>query len=932
MKSCKKVLKYFGGILFPLIVLIFMVAGPSMAGTTGKIFGKIVDKTTGEPLISASVIVNSSNRGAATDLDGEYYILNISPGIYSVTASMVGYQPVTYTGVSISIDKTTTLDFSLDMMVLEAAEAVVFVVERPMVKRDLTSSESLVSSEQLDMMPVENFGEAVQLQAGVVNGHFRGGRSSEVSYMIDGVVVSDPYANSDPFGRNTSNQVETGAIQEIQVISGTFNAEYGQAMSGIVNVVTKDGDREKIEGHVSMGIGDYVSSQSLGLNSGFDPIPDRSNYMDDLNLSHLQDYQLNLSGPVPYSNSVTFFTTARFLSDNGRLYGQRIFTPSDSNNFSDPTFSLDNVMRSGDGEVVSLDPFEKWSFQVKLTKHFESGGKLSYSILRDAMEFQNLDENRAHQDETIRGFKYNPDGNYQKFKTGQNHILSWTHALSNKTFYNINASYTSNTEKQYVHEDPFSSEYVDPRRLQDAQNHAFYTGGQAMWNVDRETRIAGLKFDITHQLDKKNQLKLGVDVTQYLLRLNEFQLLWDDIEQEVYINPPGSWNNQEYPDRDAESLLGGFPFSGPGHRPMQSSFYMQDKMEYESMIVNLGVRFDYFHPDGVIPNDLRDPASTRSEDNYREAEAHTQFSPRIGLAFPLTEAGVVHFSYGHFFQTPPFQYLYYNPNFFVRGGPLQTLIGNAELKPEKTIMYEVGLQQEIAPGVGLDITGFYKDIRNLLGTEIQNTYEQDRYARYVNRDYGNVRGITIALDRRQDNLFGLSMDYTFQVAEGNSSTPDKIFEDSQLDPPRETEKRVVPLDWDQSHTFNASLTLGEPSTWSVGVIGTLGSGLPYTSNPYLKPKEDTNGESKPMQYKVDLKAYRVINVSDMKFTLTLWVYNLFDRKNENDVWSDTGRATYTLENTQSVTVKGYNTLDDYLNHPEWFAAPRQVKLSLSFGF
>lgn len=247
-------------------------------------------------------------------------------------------------------------------------------------------------------------------------------------------------------------------------------------------------------------------------------------------------------------------------------------------------------------------------------------------------------------------------------------------------------------------------------------------------------------------------------------------------------------------------------------------------------------------------------------------------------------------------------------------------------------MYEIGLQQEIADGVGLNVTGFYKDIRNLLGTEILETWDGKRYARYVNRDYGNVRGVTLAVEKRFSGGFGASLDYTYQVAEGNTSDPDKVFENNRQDPPVESEKKVLPLDWDQTHTINANVNFGDPGNWSIGLIGTLGSGLPYTSQPFLEERGVTNGERKPMKVDVDLKAYKAFELSGMKASLTLTIYNLFDIQNENDVFRDTGRATYTLETNQAYTVHGINTLDDYFYHPEYFDAPRQVKLTFSVGF
>jgi outer membrane receptor protein involved in Fe transport len=948
-------------------ILLLICVMTAMGGTTGKLIGKVIDADTGEPVVGANVVVIGTSRGAATDLDGEYYILNLPPGRYDVRASALGFGPLVFEGVRVSVDQSTPLDFELQPTVLEAAEVVTVTARPPDVKKDLTSSEARVDATDLQMQPIDNLGEAVNLQAGVVNGHFRGGRSSEVSYMIDGVIVSDKYSSSDPLGRETSNQVEVAAIQEIQVISGTFNAEYGQAMSGIINVVTKDGDVEEYHGEATVGFGDYVSDQSLQLGE-YTPKPDRTTYLDDLNPTHFQDIQFNLSGPVPLigGNKTSFFGSFRRISDHGRLYGQRLFVPSDSSDFSSDNSENWHIERSGDGEVVTLDPYEKWSMQGKLTHRFTPTLKAFYSLLYDDMEYQNLDGRVNESSEDPRLFKYNPEGNYRRFRSGQNHLLAINNAFSDKSFYNARLSYTHNSYQYYVHEDPYTDEYVNPDRLQDAQNYAYYTGGQGMWHHDRETHRAGVKFDLTSQVTKRHQVKAGIDLSQYLLTLEEFQLVWDDETDRQKINPLGSWNHQVYPSRKASSPLEGFPFKPDGYRPMEFSAYIQDKMEYEFMVVNFGVRFDFFHPDGSVPTDLRDPANERltyydSEldttvtgldpitpianpnstnpyirynfwrDKYRNASSVKQVSPRIGIAFPVTARGVLHFSYGHFFQIPPFQYLYENPEYAIRTNTM-SLIGNAELKPERTVMYEVGLQQQLVEGVAMTVTGFYKDVRNLLGTEILRTYNQIQYARYINRDYANVRGVTVAIDKRFENKVGVAVDYTFQIAEGNASDPLQVYQYNQADPPKEPEKKVRPLDWDQTHTLNGTFTFGDPSDWSVALIGRLGSGLPYTSNPFLQPQGDLNGARKPVQVNLDMKAFKMLDLGGLNASITLWIYNVFDIRNELEVWSDTGRAGYTLERLRAAEVRGYNNLGDFFTRPEWYSSPRQVRLVFSVGF
>ena len=231
----------------------------AFAGITGKLSGIITSKDTGERLIGANVIIEETTLGAATDENGNYFILQSPPGTYTVRGTMIGYQTLILNDVRIKVDLTTALDGALPESAVSMDEVVV-QAERPMIQTDVTYSQANISSEEVEMLPVEEFEDVLALQAGVVMTggeiHVRGGRGGEISYMIDGITVTDPYNSG------MAVEIENNAIQELQFISGTFNAEYGQAMSGIVNIITKDGDYSKFSGSVSTSTGDYHSADN----------------------------------------------------------------------------------------------------------------------------------------------------------------------------------------------------------------------------------------------------------------------------------------------------------------------------------------------------------------------------------------------------------------------------------------------------------------------------------------------------------------------------------------------------------------------------------------------------------------------------------------------------------------------------------------------
>jgi len=227
-------MKYFHKFLIASVISLHLVT----AGTTGKLVGIVLDKASKEPLIGANVMIAGTGLGTATDAEGRYFILQIPPKTYSVKFSMIGYKDVLVKNVKIQLDLTTTLNAELEEGVI-GMETVEVTAQRPMVQPDVTYSQVNITSDEIDMLPVEEFEDIIALQAGVVNSgglHVRGGRSGEIAYMIDGITVTDPY------DAGMAVEIENNAIQELQFISGTFNAEYGKAMSGIINIITKTGD------------------------------------------------------------------------------------------------------------------------------------------------------------------------------------------------------------------------------------------------------------------------------------------------------------------------------------------------------------------------------------------------------------------------------------------------------------------------------------------------------------------------------------------------------------------------------------------------------------------------------------------------------------------------------------------------------------------
>nr|HQV32427.1 TonB-dependent receptor [Calditrichia bacterium] len=377
--------------------------------------------------------------------------------------------------------------------------------------------------------------------------------------------------------------------------------------------------------------------------------------------------------------------------------------------------------------------------------------------------------------------------------------------------------------------------------------------------------------------------------------------------------------------------------------PREFAAYVQDKIELDDFIINLGLRFDYFDPNAQTLSDLLNP-------NYNElfpfgnkqAETNFQLSPRLGVAFPISSTGVIHVSYGHFFQIPNFEQLYQmsadHPDGTVRypidQEGLNTVIGNPELDAQRTVTYELGLQQGLTDDIALDFTAYYRDIRNLVGTQIIGTYDANRYARFINLDYGNTRGVVLSFEKRHTDFWGGRIDYTYQIAEGNASDPRSAFFDSQGDPPTEPEKQLIPLDWDQRSTLNSSLTIGKPGNWNASLIGRLGTGTPYTAEIKWTGVNVNfrNNRIKPNRFTLDMKAEKTLKLLGAQATAFVWVENLLDNRNELGVYGSSGRATYDLNTRDAGTIIALHSIGEYINNPQLYNAPRQVRFGLTLGF
>ena len=864
------------------------------AQTTGKIAGTVIDVGTGRTIPGVNVIISGTVQGTTTDLDGYYFIIGVRPGTHSVQASFIGFSTMIVEDVRVQIDRTTEINFELHEEIFEGEEVVV-IAKRPLVQRDLTSSSTSISAEQLQNLPVLNFSDVINLQAGVVDGHFRGGRMGEVAYLVDGVPINDVYDQTFAF------QVENNAIQEVQIISGTFNAEFGQAQSGVVNIVTKDG-RQEYEGSFSAYLGDYLTSDT-----------DLYQRIGKISPTDTYEFQGTFSGPVPgFGNRLTFFASGRFVNNDGYLYGRNIVRPLGAEADTGRIIDIDGrqvfVPALGDSSFSSMNWGKQSTGQFKLTTRLFGVNKLTANLLVQRDEGQDYDHL----------FRYNPEGIPTTFGDSWALTSTYTQLFGTSSFMEVKGAYFKNEVKSFVYADPLDARYPRDNALRQlGGNFSFFRGGARMNHFRRKTRTLVGRIDFTSQVSRQHLIKAGVEFKQHVLFLDDFE-----VKNNASTNFEPAIPIPDTPDHVLYEK-----------KPIEASAFLQDKMEFDFMIVNAGIRLDYFDARGEILDDFGRPrTSTRSA-----TDAKFQLSPRFGLAYPLSERGVVHIAYGHFFQMPPFQFLFTNPDYIYDPEEgVNRAFGNADLEPQRTVAYEIGLQQAFSEMIGVEVTVYFKDIRNLLGSRLEvikpgfdEPFQLEKYGRFINRDYGQVKGFILTFDRRLSGGFGLGIDYTFQIAQGNASDPRSVLLDERAG--IESEKQLVPLDWDRRHQLNATVTLGDPENWLATLIGRLGTGLPYTPSLADERIGLENSARRRGTAIFDLYAIKKIEVRGLSVSVFTRIFNLLDTRNEIQVYTDTGRAFPNLRFFPGEP-QGLNSKDEFFERPNFYSAPRQVTIGLSFNF
>ncbi len=791
-----------------LVYCVLFTANYVFAGISGTLAGKVLDKSTGNPLPGANVIIVNSHFGSASNEKGQFLVNNIPAGTFTVKATMMGYNTLIIEKVTILMDLRTSLTIELEPKVLEGQEVTV-TADASMIKKDVTATTHFINRQEITHLPVQSFTEVVDIQPGVAAGHIRGGRQEEVLYLVDGFPIQDVIEGK------VGNELPMNSIIDMTVQTGGFNAEYGNAMSGVVNILTQDGGED---------INSVLEFSGLNYASFSNPYIDKSPDMDYIT-------EMFMGGPL-FTQKLKFYVAADFRTPNTRWkreeFGQKL-------------------------SIYNSESSKNMNFNAKLSYYISNSFKIKLQGLLSLWDWN----------EYVHNWKMNLEGLPDRSKKSYRFSATAVHTINPKTFWELRISQYNVLKSIYG---ASSIELYNPEF--DETGHWIVAGDYPWWLDHQEVHTTG-KFDFTSQVTHHHQLKTGVEYVYYDLykkNVQRLEILTYDPDFPQYIS-----YNTDY-----------------RYFPTRGAAYIQDKIDYEGMVVNVGLRYDFLDPKASRPAIEEKIYGKRHEwivnhDQTVDADIKHQISPRVGLAIPMGPKQELHVNYGWFFQMPLFDYLYTNANLNLSEG--FSPLGDPDLEPAKTISYEISYKNQIGNKTLFDFTVFNKEISNLVDNntylnESDNSLSGSGYTQYVNLENVNVWGSEVFLKRDVSQFLSGKISYTFMTAKGTGSETTQKF--SWI-----TRQTLVPineyyLSWDQRHTLVTNIDIRKPNNWGINILWRWNSPLPYTKNEGAAT--EPNNSRMDENITLDLRMNKEFNLLGIPCSAFGEFLNLLDR--ENTLWYD----------------------------------------------
>lgn len=910
--------------LFTLFTII--LSASAVIAQTGNISGTIIDRNDREPLIGVNVIVRGTSFGTASDLDGNYIIRNIRPGEYSIEFSYIGYERVLVTGVRVEAGETTELNMQLAEQALTAGEEVVVIGERPIFDIEKSSTSTMMSREQIAAAPVRQVDEIVGMSAGVVRDptglYIRGGRASETGYIVDGVSAQDPLA-----GTGFGLDLGANAIQSVEVTTGGVDVEHGNLTSGVVSVETQTGG-DSYAGYFAH------KRDNPGRMTGAS-----SNFFTDI-------YDFSIGGPMPITENLL---PALGINLPGSMHFFMAGQMSITNEFMRQTASQVRTSLI-DSEFWSPRQDNRWSGMFKLTYRIKPSMRLEAAYTRSLTVNQNTRMLQIVGDDVqIRpGYQFFFQEDLDNANTYAHDsklaYVKWTHALSSRTFYDVQFSRLFTRLRADANGRHWRPETVDgdfdaesivvyPVTTFPADDDFWYVlpgpgfannGGVASLWHDHYAEEYTLRGNVTtYMLDNNHRVRFGLE-----MKFMEYQ--WIDITR-PWVGAPIEIGDGEF---TQTSRLGSTSDIW-NVSPARGAFYLSDQIRYRGLIANLGLRLEYWFPGAYVDNFIDDELSP-IPDAIREAyknETYNLFGrrfkmrllPRINVSFPVRENMVMYFNYAHKTKLPHPTYVYAGLDPFYQDRSFLSNLGNPNLDPEVDISYEIGFRYQLTSNDALNVTAFWSDkydfitsqrivIEDATGRETERSFR-------VNGDFARVRGLELSYFKRYSHFLQSNISVTYSRAEGLSSTSNDALQQIIAGGQDIGNNIETPLAWDRPWDIKGSLIftwdrpqplfgLAPLNQFRLFLSGTYRSGIRYTPmefrglerhpvtgeetwRPVYERNTDPNmrfsetGESWLM---FDLNFQKWFNIAGMRVMATVEITNLFNSKNAAIINPVTGKA------------------------------------------
>jgi len=883
---------------FLLFALALFTAAPLRAGQPGSVTGSVVDDH-GSPLPYTNIVLVGTSMGASSDLNGLFTVRNVPQGSYRIKAMRMGFVSEERT-IEVESNRATIVSFDLSQTTLELNTKIEVIADKD--RPDLKSSQDKViwGQKEMKLIPVDGIEGYVALTKGVVRQgeeiHIHGGRSGENQYQFDGIPMGDPLG-SGPL------DVATISVSEAAIILGGMDAEYGNAQSGIVNIVTQEGG-DKFAGELTYMTDDYGA-------------PDKT-------YNNFDRVSVGMGGPTPFRD-LTYFVSGEgtwsdtylatreererhqildFISIGARQsnelnYQAKLAWKPESKNYK-VTLEMLNDTKKWDAYE---HPWSRSGYVETRTDTLQDSGEI-------VTRYGQFSE---HQNGPNWVYFNAPEHTPNYTGTSRIYKVVWSHILPDSSFYTVKLSRNHNGFLSSVR-NVLPWEYVGeyPNQWRDRINFElspyYATNGDVPTYAERNTDVWTFKTDWTSPLGP-HKIRTGLEYRYNDLR--NFQ-----------VNYPERLNgNGEY----------GLFRSKFHYYNSEGSFYAQDRWEYEKMVVNAGLRYDVFSVGNQI-------AASEVENRIR-----SQWSPRVGIAFPITDKDGLSFHYGRFSQVPDRRAIFED-----RGAAVQTR-GNPNLQNETTVAYQAAVQHEFPNDVFGQLSLYFKDIFGLLSVEQARTGDSPNLVnQWTNRDYASARGFEINIRKRFSGTFMADVSYSYGVATGVASDPNLEQQLNFLYLPISEQ----PLNWDQRHTISATSTIAKPGHWQVNMIWTFGTGLPYT--PWNRDQRQadpalTNSRRLPSTSQLTIQAEKHYKIWGQQVELFLrgnnvlnaqTIVNLsptdfppppqFNNLNYQIYYTETGRAggAYLGEDANEDGVEDWVALND----PRVFGEGRSVRIGATVKF